>query len=511
MVLLAGFVAAIFLLLLACVEAERELKADVSPSASARLSDLGLSPQLYDELFSKALMDHVKENACYQSVTDSVRSYGLSSSLSDEMLRKRGAIALFLCDAAADSISTPQECEHDVGTFEWSESQVQGCVHALHRVPQQWASFDNHRKTFPLLCFAQMQREGVDEARNVYRDIAIQQQKFLLYLHGAAKERQQLYEGMERSARSAMEQLQREARHLQLHQVQIVRTQAQAILSNLSTSLESMTMRSAANISRTGQESLRSTLRVLQKTATEVIQASVSRSSALAEEQHRNFTFQTHYFQDLVQQTFSPDGPLSKVLQTCHHQQQAAALQLRTQSSQSNRIAQEVWDVLATLRDTATATDRALYEERKRAAEEEAHRKTRDQQGRDVLLKLVAGLFDDPQSLDWTELVTTILLRQGIPPWCGTILTSLFHLVWWALSNVLWAVAGWTLFALTWSRRLGGAALHVRQPRQSTVAVTGNRGRLGPESRTDPRRLRSLATRRRSIAHRDVRAASAPL
>ncbi|KAE8225667.1 hypothetical protein CF319_g1619 [Tilletia indica] len=510
MVLLAGFVAVIFLLLLVCVEAQ-ELKAHVSPSASARLSDLGLSPQLYDELFSKALRDHVKEDACYQSVTDSVRSYGLSSSLSDEMLRKRGAIALFLCDAAADSISTPQECEHYVGTFEWSESQVQGCVHALHRVPQQWASFDNHRKTFPLLCFAQMQREGVDEARNVYRDIAIQQQKFLLYLHGAANERQQLYEGMERRARSAIEQLQREARHLQLHQVQIMRTQAQAILSNLSTNLESLTMRSAANISRTGQESLRSALRVLQKTATEVVQASVSRSSALAEAQHRNLTFQATYFQDLVQQTFSPDGPLSKILQTCHHQQQAAALQLRAQSSQSNVIAQEVRDVVASLRDTATATDRALHEERKRAAEEKADRKARDQQGRDVLLKLVAGLFDDPQSLDWTELVTTVLLRQGIPPWCGTVLTSLFHLVWWALSNLLWAVMGWTIFALTWSRRLGGAALHVRQPRQPTVAVTGNRGWSGPESRTDPRRLRSLATRRRSIAPRDIRAASAPL
>ncbi|KAE8191708.1 hypothetical protein CF336_g4755 [Tilletia laevis] len=420
-----------------------DLKAHGAPDSevSAKLvSDLGLSRHQYDELFSKALKDHVKENDCYRSVTESVRIHGLSSSLSDEMLRKRGAIALFLCDSAEDSISFPQECKADVSAFEWSEDHVRGCVHALHRVPQQWASFDNHRKTFPLLCFAQLQKEGVDEARSLYRDIAVQQQNFLFHLHGIAKEREQGYEALERRAVTALEQLQQEARRLQSHQAEVIRAHVEATLARLSTSIENVALRSAANLTRAGREALWSSVRMIQKRADEVLEASVLQASAASQQQYRNITMQTTAFQALVQQTFSSEGPLSRALHSYHQQQEEAALQLRTQSSQSHRFAQEVRDAVSSLRDTVFDANRVLHEERKRAAEEESNQKARDNQGRDMLLRLVAGLLDDPNALDWTGLVATTLLRQGIPPWCGTILTSLLHLTWWGLSNILLAV-----------------------------------------------------------------------
>ncbi|CAD6903817.1 unnamed protein product [Tilletia caries] len=338
-----------------------DLKAHGAPDSevSAKLvSDLGLSRHQYDELFSKALKDHVKENDCYRSVTESVRIHGLSSSLSDEMLRKRGAIALFLCDSAEDSISFPQECKAD--------------------------------------------KEGVDEARSLYRDIAVQQQNFLFHLHGIAKEREQGYEALERRAVTALEQLQQEARRLQSHQAEVIRAHVEATLARLSTSIENVALRSAANLTRAGREALWSSVRMIQKRADEVLEASVLQASAASQQQYRNITMQTTAFQALVQQTFSSEGPLSRALHSYHQQQEEAALQLRTQSSQSHRFAQEVRDAVSSLRDTVFDANRVLHEERKRAAEEESNQKARDNQGRDMLLRLVAGLLDDPNALDWT-------------------------------------------------------------------------------------------------------------
>ncbi|KAK0538068.1 hypothetical protein OC842_001415 [Tilletia horrida] len=371
-------------------------------------SRLGLSEHKYGQLFSKALAQHPLDDGCYHDVLTSFEEAEEHSAWTEDAAKRRGAIAFFLCDAAADSIAVPQECKVPtpgaLRSFRWKEAEVRSCIHALHRVPQLWASFDNHRKVFPLLLFVQRQRRGVDEARSLYSE--------------ARSKREEA----ERAALLALNRLRDEGQALQQTLAGSLFSHAESLLDGLAQSANTCLAQLEVNISQLSTRSIFKVQGRLEGVAVEAIQALDSASSALLQQQAQAGLRQTEDISTTIERTLGPEGFLASLLRSWQTRQGASVEQALSDHKRLQSLADSLADAVSLLRSTVEEAHRTYQDERERAHDDEAaNREVWRQTRRSFVLRTAASLLRDHSSMEWSgmgrlraHLVKT--LRHGRVP-----------------------------------------------------------------------------------------------
>ncbi|KAL9931902.1 hypothetical protein V8E36_009217 [Tilletia maclaganii] len=489
-------------------------------------SQLGLSSVQYEELFGKALSHHVEDNACYRDVLEELVHSKTLSSVHDEAVKKRGAIALFLCDVDADSLPVPQSCKADnnfgklavLTPLDWGDDRVQACTRALHRVPQLWASFDNHRKALPLLIFIQQHKQGVDEAKKVFKAIARQQQDYLAHLHAASTDQHSALKDATSELRNTATRSQQENKALLGAATRHVMTELDATsersFANLTVSITVLLER----LSETNAKAFSSSVELLNDTAQDTAQQITSRSIDTLDRQAQSQRHTHDLLRAAIEAPFAPHGSVSVLLSKWSAQLDAKSAYARSERVELEHLMSNVRQVIAGFEETAADARRIHAATLQRVEQEQAERVLERQKRPGYFLSALASLGRQQSDLDWSELITAAVLRHGLPSGIGPFLFFAAKLTWWAFSNILCAVLGCFVFALTASRRRElttrqmGADLRGPEvptlPGSRTLAIAGQHRQAGPLPASRPRACCKTAVSARM--RRNIRASTAP-
>ncbi|KAK0538737.1 hypothetical protein OC834_000329 [Tilletia horrida] len=358
-------------------------------------SRLGLSEHKYGQLFSKALAQHPLDDGCYHDVLTSFEEAEEHSAWTEDAAKRRGAIAFFLCDAAADSIAVPQECKVPtpgaLRSFRWKE--------------------------------AERQRRGVDEARSLYSE--------------ARSKREEA----ERAALLALNRLRDEGQALQQTLAGSLFSHAESLLDGLAQSANTCLAQLEVNISQLSTRSIFKVQGRLEGVAVEAIQALDSASSALLQQQAQAGLRQTEDISTTIERTLGPEGFLASLLRSWQTRQGASVEQALSDHKRLQSLADSLADAVSLLRSTVEEAHRTYQDERERAHDDEAaNREVWRQTRRSFVLRTAASLLRDHSSMEWSELLSAALLRHGLPPSVGTALLCLAQLVWWVISHAVWAI-----------------------------------------------------------------------
>ncbi|GLB39285.1 putative tht1-like nuclear fusion protein [Lyophyllum shimeji] len=152
-------------------------------------TDAVLTPEELDAIFlsQDSLRDYARRPDCFRRAASLIRSHCAQLDM-NENERVNAAISMTLCElATAKHHSVPLECVPFSVESNISEhspiSRMQGeCVDALSRSAQFWSSYSGYLREVPQLCFAFRRWHDIDTAREIYRNVTLQQGTLLRYL-----------------------------------------------------------------------------------------------------------------------------------------------------------------------------------------------------------------------------------------------------------------------------------------------------------------------------------------
>ncbi|KAK0545849.1 hypothetical protein OC845_004904 [Tilletia horrida] len=382
---------------------------DSADNIDATTSRLDVDKHQYEELFAKALAPHTRGSACYKDVVQTFYDVEAHQFSTDDSIRKRGAIALFLCDAEADSIAVPRECNigaqgqpSAVGVLDWDDYGVQACIHALYRTPQLWASFDNHRKVFPLLLVIQRQRNGVDEAREIYSEIAQQQQRFLSYASSIARKHAQETEELLAQSAGAIQQLHQTLIGTLAHGSGILRGLSEEITANMSILHAELVNVTSVRIFSSIDDKMNSALKELRKNHESSTETALLRAIDAIRVALIRANSEIANDRASVQKMVAHDGPVATLLDNFGQQQTLAFAASRTHQIELESQNGQLHQAISNLRGVIQEVYRFDAKRRELLEEEIVSKRRSVEKARPLLLSLMPDIASERDDIDWT-------------------------------------------------------------------------------------------------------------
>ncbi|KAJ3810903.1 hypothetical protein EV368DRAFT_26180, partial [Lentinula lateritia] len=130
---------------------------------------------------------------CFHKVAGSIRTRCSELDMNEEE-RVVAAISMTLCElATAKHHTPPMECDMFSARLRASgpregfsdeqeefEADIRGnCVNALSRSAQFWSSYSGYLREVPQLCFTFQRENDIDNAKDLFRNISLNQEQFL--------------------------------------------------------------------------------------------------------------------------------------------------------------------------------------------------------------------------------------------------------------------------------------------------------------------------------------------
>ncbi|KAG0143351.1 hypothetical protein CROQUDRAFT_96378 [Cronartium quercuum f. sp. fusiforme G11] len=142
------------------------LKLDTAPPSIKPVQELSCETQI----FSVWDDEHQRSFCSLVSESDSARS--------------SFAARLTICELEKSALPRPAECKGRL-------VETKACVGALHASPQSWSSYSGHLREAATLCFGYVNLNGVDKARELYRNTSAIANQLLVSLRRQASAREQ--------------------------------------------------------------------------------------------------------------------------------------------------------------------------------------------------------------------------------------------------------------------------------------------------------------------------------
>ncbi|KAE9398695.1 hypothetical protein BT96DRAFT_821584, partial [Gymnopus androsaceus JB14] len=126
------------------------------------------------------LEDYSRRSDCFRKVAGSIRMRCAELDM-DEEERVLAAISMTLCElATAKHHAPPMECSAFSDSSTGAGADARGdCVNALSRSAQFWSSYSGYLREVPQLCFTFQRGNDIDNAKDIFRNISLNQELFL--------------------------------------------------------------------------------------------------------------------------------------------------------------------------------------------------------------------------------------------------------------------------------------------------------------------------------------------
>ncbi|KNZ76939.1 Nuclear fusion protein KAR5 [Termitomyces sp. J132] len=137
---------------------------------------------------SGSLNDYTRRPDCFRKAAASIQSHCAELDM-NESERVNVAISMTLCEVAtATHYTVPLECIPFMSRSQLQHLtsdviRLQGdCVDALSRSAQFWSSYSGYLRETPQLCFAFRRWNDIDVARDIYKNVTMDQTDFLQHI-----------------------------------------------------------------------------------------------------------------------------------------------------------------------------------------------------------------------------------------------------------------------------------------------------------------------------------------